>query len=121
MGGIHDYHTNQTRAGGGLATVLGAGSALAGGFSRGDANTDILLNPARRISMPASSTCRPSVAMITIGSGVKATDGRFTDDYWIPSVAVAARPADKFGCALTYTQSFGRAAATYGSQAQTSN
>ncbi len=100
-----------------LATVLGASSALAGGFSRGDANTDILFEPGTANIDAGFIYVSPQRSYDTI-SGRAATDGKFTDDYWIPNLAVAARPVDVFGCALTYTQSFG-ASATYGTQAQT--
>ncbi len=100
-----------------LSAVLGASSAFAGGFSRGDANTDILFEPGTANIDAGFIYVSPQRSYDTI-SGAKGTDGRFSDDYWIPSAAVAARPTDMFGCALTYTQSFG-GGATYGTQAQT--
>ena len=99
-----------------LAAVLCTSSAFAGGFSRGDANTDILFEPGTANIDAGFIYVSPQRSYDTI-NGAKGTDGRFSDDYWIPSVAVAARPTDMFGCALTYTQSFG-AGATYGAQAQ---
>ena len=99
-----------------LATILGASSALAGGFSRGDANTDILFEPGTANIDAGFIYVSPQRSYDTI-SGAKGTDGKFSDDFWIPNIAVAARPNDMFGCALTYTQSFG-AASTYGTQAQ---
>ena len=99
-----------------LATILGASSAVAGGFSRGDANTDILFEPGTANIDAGFIYVSPQRSYDTI-SGAKGTDGKFSDDFWIPNIAVAARPNDMFGCALTYTQSFG-AASTYGTQAQ---
>lgn len=99
-----------------LGASLYAGSALAGGFSRGEANTDILFDGGTANIDAGFIYVSPQRSYDTI-SGAKATDGRFSDDYWIPNIAVAAHPADVFGCALTYTQSFG-ASASYGTQAQ---
>ncbi|HWU62352.1 MAG TPA: outer membrane protein transport protein [Ensifer sp.] len=101
----------------GLATVLGAGSALAGGFSRGDANTDILFEPGTANINAGFIYVSPQRTYDTI-SGAKSTDSKFSDDYWIPNIAVAARPVDAFGCALTYTQPIG-ASSTYGTKART--
>lgn len=99
-----------------FGSALCAGSAMAGGYSRGEANTDVLFDSGTATIDAGFLYVSPQRSYDTI-SGARATDGRFSDDYWIPSVAVGVRPADIFGCALTYTQSFG-AAATYGTQAQ---
>lgn len=95
---------------------LMAGTAMAGGFSRGDANTDILFNDGTANIDAGFIYVNPNRKYDTI-SGANGTDGKFSDDFWIPNVAVAARPVDMFGCALTYTQSFG-GSITYGKQAQ---
>lgn len=105
----------------GVAAALGAsllaGTAAAGGFSRGDANTDILYQDGTANINAGFIYVNPNRKYDTI-SGATGTDGKFSDDFWIPNVAVAARPVDMFGCGLSYTQSFG-GSITYGSQAQT--
>ena len=50
-------------------------------------------------------------------NGVDATDDRYSQDYWIPSLAAKFKVSDNFACAFTYTQPFG-ADADYGAQAQ---
>lgn len=99
-----------------LASGLLAGTAMAGGFSRGDANTDILFQDGTANIDAGFVFVSPQRSYDTI-SGRPASDPRFSDDYWIPNIAVAARPTDMFGCALTYTQSFG-GALTNGPQAR---
>ncbi|HZG28596.1 MAG TPA: outer membrane protein transport protein [Ensifer sp.] len=99
-----------------LGAVLCASTAFAGGFSRGDANTDVLFDGGKANIDAGFVYVSPQVKYDTI-NGQKTNDGRFTDDYWIPNIAVAVRPADVFGCALTYTQSFG-AGASYGADAR---
>lgn len=97
------------------ATML-AGNAYAGGFSRGEANTDILFEPGQYGFDAGFIYVSPQVSYSTIG-GATATDPRFSQDYWIPSVAAKARFGDAFGCALTYTQPFG-GSTVYGTQAK---
>jgi long-chain fatty acid transport protein len=99
-----------------VAAGVSAGSAFAGGFSRGQANTDILFEEGTANVNAGFFYVSPQVTYSTIG-GAKATDPRFTGDYWIPNIAVKARFADPFACALTYTQSFG-GTTNYGTQAQ---
>jgi long-chain fatty acid transport protein len=100
-----------------LAGALFAGTAFAGGFSRGDANTDILFEPGTANINAGFVYVSPQRTFDTI-KGVKSTDSKYSDDYWIPNIAVSARPFDAFACALTYTQPIG-ASITYGSKART--
>ncbi len=92
----------------GLGTVLAVGSAHAGGFSRGNADTDILfeqgnfaarvgmtyVNPTRKFSQHAD----PSL----VGKD-------YTDSYFVPSIAVKANLFDQLACAGTYAQPYGGA------------
>lgn len=100
-----------------IFTAAATGSAMAGGFSRGEANTDILFDDGTVIGQGSLVFVSPHQSYTTI-NGKAGTDARFTDDFWIPELAVKARVSDNFGCALTYTQPFG-AAVSYGKQAQT--
>ena len=99
-----------------IVTVTATGSALAGGFSRGEANTDILFDDGTVIGQGSLVFVSPQRKFDTI-NGKAGTDGRYTEDFWIPELALKARISDNFGCALTYTQPFG-GAVSYGKQAQ---
>ncbi|MCM2293664.1 outer membrane protein transport protein [Allorhizobium sp. BGMRC 0089] len=94
------------------ACVTGAN---AGGFSMGEADTDILYQDGTVISGGVIYV-KPQVKYKTI-SGVKATDGAFSDDFAIPSFAAKTQIFDPLGCAFTYTQPFG-GSSNYGAQAQ---
>ena len=101
-----------------LGATMIAGNAYAGGFSRGEANTDILFEPGQYGFDAGFIYVSPQVSYATIGTGgAVGTDPRFSQDYWIPSVAAKARFGDALGCALTYTQPFG-GSTVYGTQAQ---
>lgn len=89
-----------------LAAVLCTSSAFAGGFSRGDANTNILFEPGTANINAGFIYVSPQVSYDTI-KGANSSDQRFTGDYWIPNLAVGARFVDPLGCAITYTQPFG--------------
>ncbi|MBP1849846.1 OmpP1/FadL family transporter [Rhizobium halophytocola] len=105
------------------ATLIGlacgsalAGAAQAGGFSRGEADTDILFEDGTMAGRAVVTYVSPQRGYDTI-SGVDGTDDDFTGNFAIPSVAAKFRFSDNFSCALTYTQPFG-AKSEYGSQAQ---
>lgn len=94
-----------------------SGSAMAGGFSRGTADTDILFEDGNFVMRAGGLYVAPQRGYDTI-NGVPATDGVHSDSYWIPSAAIKFKLSDNLSCAGTYTQSFG-AGATYGTQAIT--
>jgi long-chain fatty acid transport protein len=97
------------------ATAL-TGAASAGGFSRGEANTDILYEDAT-VNLDATYVfVNPQRKFATL-NGAAATDGVFSGSYFIPNLAVKGTASDVFSCALTYTETFG-ADATYGKQAR---
>jgi long-chain fatty acid transport protein len=94
----------------GCFSVALIGTAQAGGFNRGTADTDILFedgNAARAgvsIVVPnrGRDTFRP------VGSPVSFNvSGYETPSYVIPSVAAKYKVNDAFACALTYTTPFG--------------
>jgi long-chain fatty acid transport protein len=96
-------------------TVLGS-SAHAGGFSLGEADTDILFEDGKAVVRGGVTYVSPQRKYDTI-MGVEGSDGRYSDSYFVPSLAIKADVSDSFACAVTYTQPFG-AFATYGDQAR---
>lgn len=91
-----------------------ATTAQAGGYSRGEADTDILFESGDFIFRAGATYVSPRRTFKTTGSPATANnDGVYTNDYWIPSVAAKIGVSENFACALTYTQPFG-ADATYG-------
>lgn len=98
-----------------LAAVALAGlasTAEAGGYSRGEADTDILFESGDFIFRAGATYVSPRRTFKTTG-GTTNHDGVYTNDYWIPSVAAKIGVSENFACALTYTQPFG-VDATYG-------
>lgn len=99
-----------------LGVAALASTANAGGFSRGEADTDILYEKDAFIMRAGGVYVNPNRSFETI-QGAAGTDGEFFDSYWIPSIAIKFQASDRFACAFTYTQPFG-ADATYGTQAR---
>ncbi|WP_457936676.1 OmpP1/FadL family transporter [Mesorhizobium sp. 10J20-29] len=111
-----------------LAGSLAAiGSANAGGFSRGTADTDLIFEEGNfnmraglTIVMPQrryETLTPPTLLQGGLGSDpVGATDGKYSQTYAIPSAAVKFNLSDDLRCAGTYTQPFG-ADSEYGPQA----
>lgn len=93
-----------------------ATSAHAGGWNRGEADTDILYEDGAYVMRGGAVYVSPKRSFATI-NGLDATDDRYSQDYWIPSLAAKFKVSDNFACALTYTQPFG-ADADYGADAQ---
>ncbi|MGB3875859.1 MAG: outer membrane protein transport protein [Shinella zoogloeoides] len=83
-----------------------ATAAHAGGFSRGEADTDILFESGDFIFRSGATYISPRRKFATI-AGAQGTDGVFTNDYWIPNIAAKIGVSENFACALTYTQPFG--------------
>ncbi len=91
-----------------------ATAAQAGGYARGEADTDILFESGDFIFRAGATYVSPRRKFKTTGpAGAANNDGVYTNDYWIPSVAAKIGVSENFACALTYTQPFG-ADATYG-------
>jgi long-chain fatty acid transport protein len=93
-----------------------ATGAQAGGWNRGEADTDILYEDGQYVMRGGATLVVPHRQFATI-NGADATDDAFSQKYWIPSMAFKFQATENFGCALTYTQPFG-ADADYGTQAQ---
>ncbi len=98
------------------AAGLGQTQAHAGGFSWGEASTDILYERSNVAAEAGVIYVNPHRKFDTI-NGVSSSDSRFSQDYFIPDVAVMGRLSDMFACAFTYTRPFG-GDSKYGSQAQ---
>jgi long-chain fatty acid transport protein len=99
------------------ALSLGANAALAGGFSRGEADTDILFMEGNYAVRSSGAYVAPRRSYATL-NGRPASDDHYSDSFWVPSVGLKARLGQSpVTCALTYTQPFG-VDATYGEQAQ---
>jgi long-chain fatty acid transport protein len=99
-----------------LASAISATPAAAGGFSRGEADTDILYTDGNYSLRTGFAYASPSRTYSTL-NGAQANDGAYSDNFWVPSFAIKAKIGPNLSCALTYTQPFG-ASATYGSEAQ---
>lgn len=110
IGMINTLFKNGLLAAAALAAL--AGAAQAGGFSRGEADTDILFESGDFIFRSGATYVSPRRQFATTG-GTANTDGVYTNGYWIPSVAAKIGVSENFACALTYTQPFG-GDATYG-------
>lgn len=92
------------------AVLLTVGSAYAGGFSRGTADTDILYED-------GNFNMRAGTVVVLPGQNVAATPAatpnaslvgtNYLDSYTIPSAAVKFAVTDGLSCAGTYTQSNG--------------
>ncbi len=93
-----------------------ASAAQAGGFSRGEADTDILFEGDDYAFRAGATYVSPRREFETTG-GLANNDGSYTEGYWIPSVAAKIGVSENFACALTYTEAFG-AHANYGMDAR---
>ncbi|MGV2098934.1 OmpP1/FadL family transporter [Rhizobium sp. 21-4511-3d] len=92
-----------------------ASVSYAGGFSRGEADTDILFEDGTFVWRGGVTWVSPHRDFDTV-AGAEGTDGRYSNNYAIPSFAAKLKLSDNFACAATYTQPFG-GSSTYGNQA----
>ncbi len=106
----------KTTALGLIAACAFVGGAQAGGFSRGEADTDILYEDGTVAARGGYVYVMPQRGYETI-DGAATSDGDFTNNYSVPSFAAKFRVSDNFSCALTYTEPFG-ASSEYGADAQ---
>jgi long-chain fatty acid transport protein len=109
-------HLMKTTALGLIAACAFVGGAQAGGFARGEADTDILYEDGTVAGRGGWVYVMPHRSYETI-NGAASSDGSYSDSYGIPSFAAKFRATDNFSCAITYTQPFG-ANSTYGDDAQ---
>lgn len=106
------------------ALALGVSSqAMAGGFNRGTADTDILFEQGDFNMRFGATIVAPQRDYETIdtngvgaGGETDATDDVYSESYVIPSFAMKYQLADSLGCVGTYTTPFG-SGAEYGPQA----
>ncbi|WP_223478027.1 OmpP1/FadL family transporter [Oricola indica] len=98
----------------GFATAL-TSVAMAGGFSRGTADTDILYEEGGAVTRLGAVYVMPQRGYEMIG-GAPATDGDYSDAYVVPSLAFKLDVNDDLRCAATMTDAYG-GGATYGDQA----
>ncbi len=89
-----------------LATAAMTASATAGGFGRGNADTDILYDDAGFNLRSGATIVVPRRGYSTI-NGVAATDADYTNTYVIPSAAVKLNLAESLRCAGTYVEVYG--------------
>mgnify|MGYP000103169923 CR=1 FL=1 len=106
-----------------LGAVALSGTASAGGFGRGTADTDILFEDGGFVMRSGVTYVAPQRGYETItspllGGTVTSTDDDYSDPYWVPSLGVKFGITDDLSCAGTYTEVYG-AGATYGDMAVT--
>ena len=91
-------------AGATALSFLGAAAASAGGFSRGNADTDILFEP-------GNFNARTSVTVVSperkIVSGPSNVGHDYADTYVMPSLAAKFRISDNLSCAGTVSKPYG--------------
>lgn len=109
-------HLMKTTALGLIAACAFVGGAQAGGFSRGEADTDILYEDGTIAGRGGWVYVMPDRSFATI-DGTASDDDSYSENYGIPSFAGKFRVSDNFSCAITYTQPFG-ANSTYGEDSQ---
>lgn len=111
---VRNYLTRALMAAVAVGAVTSA--AHAGGFSRGDADTEILYEDGWFAARGGVTFVMPKRGYDSI-NGAAATDDDFSKNFGIPSIAMKGRLSESFSCALTYTQPFG-AKTEYGAQAR---
>jgi long-chain fatty acid transport protein len=97
-------HFRMIMTGATIATIALSSTALAGGFQRGTADTDILYEPGTFSMRTGVTYISPQRGFDSV-NGVGGDFGDYTGDYTIPSLAIGFG-GDMFGCAGTYTESF---------------
>ncbi|MEO5324116.1 outer membrane protein transport protein [Mesorhizobium sp. CC13] len=88
-------------------TMLAAGAAQAGGFSRGTADTDILFEEGNFNLRTGVTIVNPSRKYTSNPSAPHLVGTDPFETYVIPSAAVKFKIFDNLNCAGTYTQPFG--------------
>lgn len=106
----------KTGLAGAAALTLMATTAEAGGFGRGEADTDLLYQEGSGAIHVKGVYVAPRRGYATV-DGKTSNDDSHLDNYFVPSIGVMARMSDNLACAGTYTQPFG-ASSTYGPDAQ---
>lgn len=99
-----------------LGACMALGGAQAGGFTRGDADTDIIYEDGTVAARGGVTYVIPKRSFATI-NGANGTDDEYSKNFAIPSFSAKARISQNLSCAFTYTQPFG-AKSEYGAQAR---
>ena len=86
-----------------LVLCAAAGSAIAGGFSRGTADTDILFEKGDVVSRMGAAVVAPSQDVVAGGVNI----GNPLQTYIIPNFAAKFALTEAAACAATYTTPFG--------------
>lgn len=97
-------HFRMIMSGATIATIALSSTALAGGFQRGTADTDILYEPGTFSMRSGVTYISPQRGFESV-NGVGGDFGDYTGNYIIPSYSIGFG-GDMFGCAGTYTESF---------------
>ncbi|WP_337270005.1 OmpP1/FadL family transporter [Oryzifoliimicrobium ureilyticus] len=90
--------------------------AKAGGFSRDEANTDILFDDARFTTEASVAYVSPNRSYSKL-MGQSVHESAYSDSFFTPNVSFGARLNDNFSCAFTYAKPFG-GEGTYSEAAQ---
>ncbi len=98
------------------APLFATSPVSAGGFTRGEADTDILFTEGTVSVRAGGAFVSPGRSYATL-MGAPVDGDTYTDSFWMPSLAIKAKLGDSLSCALTYTEPFG-ASATYDDAAQ---
>ncbi len=86
-----------------LALSVMAGSALAGGFSRGTADTDILFEKGNVAVRMGVAVVAPTQDIVFLGANI----GSSLQTYYVPNFGAKIQITDAAACAATYTTPFG--------------
>jgi long-chain fatty acid transport protein len=86
-----------------LALSVMAGSAMAGGFSRGTADTDILFEKGNVVTRMGAAIVAPTQNVVVAGTEI----GDPFQTYMIPNFAAKFQVTDAAACAATFTTPFG--------------
>ncbi|MCY1667301.1 OmpP1/FadL family transporter [Rhizobium sp. SL86] len=90
--------------------------AMAGGFSRGEANTDILYSDAQFSAESSVIYVSPDRSYSKL-MGQSVDEGAYSDSFVIPNLTLGMRFSDNLSCAVTYTKPYG-GSGTYSEAAQ---
>lgn len=102
----------KTVFGAGCLSLVIVGSASAGGFSRGSADTDILYEDGNFVMRTGVTYVSPKRKYSSFDAAPGLVGTSYTDDYVIPSAAVKFNLGDNFRCAGTLVDNNG-GSATY--------
>ncbi|MTH95219.1 OmpP1/FadL family transporter [Roseibium sp. RKSG952] len=100
-----------------LAVTITPSPTEAGGFWRGEADTEILFVEGKRVVRLGAIYASPMFDFTTIG-GLPATDTNYSQNFWSPNLGFKLQILPNLACAATYFRPFGQNG-EYGPQALT--